>query len=225
MSDFEYTRRQKVEEDGDNKIGYVYLRSMGSSDVNAWYRQFYPVFNRQGLIIDVRDNNGGNIDSFILEKLMRRAWMYWKQRVGQNTWNMQYAFRGHMVILVDQNTASDGEAVADGFRRLGLGPVIGMRTWGGEIWLGSSNRLTDRGLARAPSMGVYGEEGEWLIEQIGVEPDIVVDNLPHATFNGQDAQLDTAIQYLLERIAEDPREVPPAPPYPSRGFVYPPEGR
>jgi tricorn protease len=225
MSDFEFTRRQKVEQDGDGKIGYVYLRSMGSSDINAWYRQFYPVFNRQGLIIDVRDNNGGNIDSFILEKLMRRAWMYWKQRVGQETWNMQYAFRGHMVILVDQNTASDGEAVADGFRRLGLGPVIGMRTWGGEIWLGSSNRLTDGGLARAPSMGVYGEEGAWLIAQIGVEPDIVVDNLPHATFNGQDAQLDTAIRYVLERIAEDPREVPPAPPYPNRGFVYPPEGK
>jgi tricorn protease len=225
MSDFEYTRRQKVERDGGGAIGYVYLRSMGSSDINAWYRQFYPVFNRQGLIIDVRDNNGGNIDSFILEKLMRRAWMYWKERVGQATWNMQYAFRGHMVILVDQNTASDGEAVADGFRRLGLGPVIGMRTWGGEIWLGSSNRLTDGGLARAPSMGVYGEEGEWLIEQIGVEPDIVVDNLPHATFNGQDAQLDAAIQYLLEKIAEDPRTVPPAPPYPERAFAYPPEGR
>jgi tricorn protease len=155
---------------------------------------------------------------------MRRAWMYWKQRVGRETWNMQYAFRGHMVILVDQNTASDGEAVADGFRRLGLGPVIGMRTWGGEIWLCSANRLTDGGLARAPSMGVYGPEGAWLIEQIGVEPDIVVDNLPHATFNGADAQLDTAIRYLLERIAEDPREVPPAPPYPNRAFAYPEGG-
>ncbi len=224
MSDFEVTRRQKVERDSDGAIGYVYLRSMGSSDINAWYRQFYPVFDRQGLILDVRDNNGGNIDSFILEKLMRRAWMYWRQRVGRETWNMQYAFRGHVVILVDQNTASDGEAVAEGFRRLGLGPVIGMRTWGGEIWLGSSNRLTDGGLARAPSMGVYGPDGEWLIEQIGVEPDIVVDNLPHATFNGADAQLDTAIQYLLERIVEDPREVPPAPPYPNRGFTYPSEG-
>jgi tricorn protease len=221
MSDFEVTRRQQVERESEGAIGYVYLRSMGSFDIDAWYRQFYPVFDRQGLILDVRDNNGGNIDSFILEKLMRRAWMYWKQRVGRETWNMQYAFRGHMVILVDQNTASDGEAVAEGFRRLGLGPVIGMRTWGGEIWLGSSNRLTDGGLARAPSMGVYGPEGEWLIEQIGVEPDIVVDNLPHATFNGEDAQLDAAIRYLLERIAEDPREVPPAPRYPNRGFAYP----
>jgi len=219
-SDWEYTRRLKVEEDGDGRIGYVHLRAMSGGNLTEWYRNFYPVFDRQGLIIDVRRNSGGNIDSFILEKLMRRAWMYWQDNVGAPSWNMQYAFRGHMVVLVDQNTASDGEAFAEGFRRLGLGPVIGMRTWGGEIWLGSSNRLTDDGFARAPSTGVYGPEGEWLIEQVGVEPDIVVDNLPHATFNGEDAQLDAAIRYLQEKIAEDPRAVPPPPPYPDRGFRY-----
>ena len=125
-------------------------------------------------------------------------------------------------MLVDQNTASDGEAFADGFRRLGLGPVIGMRTWGGEIWLGSSNRLSDGGLARAPSAGVYGPEGEWLIEQIGVVPDMEVDNLPKATFEGEDAQLEAAIRYLQERIAEDPRAVPEPPPFPNRAFTYPP---
>ena len=218
--DWEYTRRLRVDENTEGKVGYVHLRAMSSRNLTEWYRNFYPVFNRQGLIIDVRRNSGGNIDSFILEKLMRRAWMYWKDRVGQPTWNMQYAFRGHMVVLVDQNTASDGEAFAEGFRRLGLGPVIGMRTWGGEIWLSSSNRLTDGGLARAPMTGVYGSEGEWLIEQIGVVPDMVVDNLPYATFNGEDAQLDAAIQYLLGEIENDPRVVPPPPAYPDRGFRY-----
>jgi tricorn protease len=219
-SDWEYTRRLRVEEETEGQVGYVHLRAMSGGNLTEWYRNFYPVFNRPGLIIDVRRNSGGNIDSFILEKLMRGAWMYWKDRVGQPTWNMQYAFRGHMVVLVDQNTASDGEAFAEGFRRLGLGPVIGMRTWGGEIWLSSSNRLTDGGLARAPMTGVYGPEGEWLIEQIGVVPDMVVDNLPHATFNGEDAQLDAAIRYLLGEIENDPRVVPPPPPYPNRGFRY-----
>jgi tricorn protease len=223
-ADWEYTRRQIVEREGGGSIGYVHLRAMGSTDVDQWYRDFYPVFDRQGLIIDVRHNRGGNIDSFILEKLLRRAWMYWKDRVGQTTWNMQFAFRGHMVVLVDQETASDGEAFAEGFRRLGLGPVIGMRTWGGEIWLSSSNRLSDGGLARAPMTGVYGPEGEWLIEQIGVVPDVVVDNLPHATFNGEDAQLAAAIAYLRDQIDRDPRAVPPPPPYPNRGFRYP-DGR
>ena len=144
--------------------------------------------------------------------------MYWKSRGHRPEWNMQYAFRGHLVVLCDELTASDGEAFADGFRRLGLGKVIGTRTWGGEIWLSSNNRLTDNGLARAPSAGVYGPEGEWLIEQIGVVPDIEVDNLPHATFNGQDAQLDSAIAYLLEEIEKDPREVPAPPSFPDRSI-------
>jgi tricorn protease len=149
-SDWEYSRRLKVEEDGAGEIGYVHLRAMGGGNITEWYRNFYPVFNRKGLIIDVRHNRGGNIDALILEKLMRKAWFFWKDRVGRPPWNMPYAFRGHMVVLCDENTASDGEAFAEGFRRLGLGKVIGTRTWGGEIWLGSSNRLTDMGLARAP---------------------------------------------------------------------------
>ena len=115
---------------------------------------------------------------------MRRAWIYWQERVGQPSWNMQYAFRGHMLILVDQNTASDG------------------------------------GLARAPSMGVYGEDRDWLVEQIGVIPDIVVDNLPYATFNGADAQLDTAIDYLLQKIESQPLPVPDPPAYPNLRFDY-----
>jgi tricorn protease len=219
-SDWEYTRRLKVEEAAAGRIGYVHLRAMGPGDLTAWYRQFYPVFNRQGLILDVRRNNGGNIDSVLLEKLMREAWMYFKGRNGQPTWNMQYAFRGHMVVLIDQNTASDGEVFADGFRRLGLGEVIGMRSWGGEIWLSNNTLATDGGLARTPQTGVYGPEGEWLIEQIGVIPDIVVDNLPHATFAGQDAQLEAAIRHLEQKIAEDPRAVPEPPPYPNRSFPY-----
>jgi tricorn protease len=223
-ADWEYTRRVTVEEEGDGRIGYLHLRAMSGGNINEFYRNFYPVFNRQGLIIDVRRNSGGNIDSVILEKLMRQAWMYWKDRAGEPTWNMQYAFRGHMVVLVDQNTASDGEAFAEGFRRLGLGPVIGERTWGGEIWLSSSNTLSDGGLARAPMTGVYGPEREWLIEQIGVIPDIEVDNLPHATFNGEDAQLEAAIRYLRQKIAEDPRPVPQPPAYPNRRFDYPVRG-
>ncbi len=158
------------------------------------------------------------IESFILEKLMRKAWFYWKGRVGEPYWNMQYAFRGHMVVLCDRRTASDGEAFAEGFKRLGMGKVIGTRTWGGEIWLGSANRLTDGGLARAPMTGVYGPEGEWLIEGHGVEPDIEVDNLPHATFKGEDAQLDAAIKHLQELMKKDPRKVPPLPAYPDKSF-------
>ena len=179
-SEWEYTRRLEVEKAGKGDIGYVHLRAMGGNNYTEWVKNFYPVFDRKGLIVDVRHNSGGNIDSWILEKLMRKAWFYWQDRVGKPTWNMQHAFRGHMVVLCDERTASDGEAFAEGFRRLGLGKVIGTRTWGGEIWLSSSNVLVDRGLASAAETGVYGPEGAWLIEGHGVDPDIVVDNLPHA---------------------------------------------
>lgn len=217
-SDWEYGKRLEVEEKGKDDIGYLHLRAMGSNDINQFYREFYPVFNKSGLIVDVRYNFGGNIDSFILEKLLRKAWMYWKGRAGEPYWNMPYAFRGHMVVLVNENTYSDGEAFADGFKKLGLGTTIGTRTWGGEIWLNGSNRLTDNGLARAPMIGVYGDNGEWLIEGHGFVPDIEVDNLPHATFNGKDAQLEAAIQHLQKLIKEDPRTVPAPPAYPDKSF-------
>jgi len=215
-SEWEYTRRLEVEKTSKNEIGYVHLRAMGGGNYTEWVKNFYPVFDRKGLVIDVRHNRGGNIDSWVLEKLLRRAWFYWQSRVGKPTWNMQHAFRGHLVVLCNERTASDGEAFAEGFRRLGLGKVIGTRTWGGEIWLSSSNVLVDRGLASAAETGVYGPEGQWLIEGHGVDPDIVVDNLPHATFLGKDAQLEAAVKHLQELIAKDPVEVPKHPPYPDK---------
>ncbi len=214
--DWEYSRRLAVDEASKGEIGYVHLRAMGPNDYSEWARSFYPVYRRKGLIVDVRHNRGGNIDSWILEKLMRRAWFFWQPRVGLPTWNMQYAFRGHVVVLVDEWTASDGEAFAEGFRRLGLGKVIGTRTWGGEIWLSSGNVLVDKGIATAAEMGVYGPEGQWLIEGRGVDPDIVVDNLPRATFDGKDAQLEAAIALLQDAIRKEPVEEPKTPRYPDK---------
>lgn len=214
--DWQYTNRLKVDQASDNQIGYLHLSAMGTSDIGQFYREFYPVFKRKGLIIDVRYNRGGNIDAFILSRLMREAWMYWKSRAGEPVSNMQYAFNGYIVVLVNHRTSSDGEAFAEGFKRLELGTTIGTRTWGGQIWLNRANRLTDDGVASAPMFGVYGPEGEWLIEGHGFVPDIVLDNMPHATFEGKDAQLEAAINLLKEKIENDPRDVPPVPAYPDK---------
>jgi tricorn protease len=216
--EWELTRRKRVEQLGQGQIGYVHLRAMGASDIAAWARGFFPVFNRQGLIIDVRHNRGGNIDAWILEKLLRKAWFYWQKRVGEPYWNMHFAFRGHVTVLCNERTASDGEAFSEGFKRLGLGKVIGTRTWGGEVWLSAQRWLVDSGMATAAETGVYGPEGEWLIEGHGVDPDIVVDNLPHATFNGGDAQLEAAVKHLQELMANDPRPVPATPRHPDKSF-------
>ncbi len=214
-SEWEYLNRLKVEKASKNKIGYVHLRAMGNENYTEWTHNFYPIFDRQGLIIDVRNNRGGNIDSWILEKLMRKAWFYWQTRDRKPFWNMQYAFRGHIVLLCNEKTASDGEAFTEGFKRLGLGKVIGRRTWGGEIWLSYNNLLADRGIASSAQMGVYDENGEWLIEGWGAEPDIEVDNLPVETFKGKDRQLEYAIDYLEKLIKEDPREIPKHPEFPN----------
>ncbi|MEB3357550.1 MAG: S41 family peptidase [Synechococcales bacterium] len=219
-ADWECRCRQRVEEWGGGRIGYVHLRAMTGDTYHQWVENYYPIFNRDGLIIDVRHNRGGNTDSWVLEKLLRKAWFYWQPRIGKPFWNMQWAFRGHMVVLCNEHTASDGEAFTEGFRRLGLGKVIGTRTWGGEIWLSLQTWLVDRGVASAAEIGVYGPEGDWLIEGHGVEPDIVVDNLPHATFNGQDAQLEAAVKYLQQQIQQHPVEIPPTPPYPIKAFPY-----
>lgn len=217
-NEWEWTRRLETEAQSDGSLGYVHLRAMTSGDIGQWYRDFYPQFKKEGLVIDMRHNRGGNIDSFILEKLMREVFFYWKGRNGEPYWNMPYAFRGHLVLLVDEFTASDGEAFAEGFRRLGMGKAIGARTWGGEVWLSGSNTLSDNGIARAPMNGVYGAEGEWLIEGVGFIPDIEVINLPKATFEGEDAQLDAAIEHLKELIKADPRPVPAPPAYPDKSF-------
>lgn len=220
--EWEYTRRLKVEEQGRGQIGYVHLRSMAEDDMAQWARDFYPVFQRQGLIVDVRHNRGGNIDSWVLEKLLRKAWSYFARPVGDPHWNMQYAFRGHLVVLCDHKTASDGEGFSEGFRRLGLGKVIGTRTWGGQVWLSASRWLVDSGMATAAEMGVYSPEGQWLIEGEGLHPDIIVDNLPHQTFLGQDTQLDAGIKHLQDLIAKDPRLPAPIPPRPVK--VYSDDG-
>eukprot|EP01045_Picozoa_sp_COSAG04_P023883 COSAG04_NODE_2907_length_3398_cov_2.390421_4_plen_118_part_01 len=113
---------------------------------------------------------GGNIDSWVLEKLLRQCWFFWSSRNSKPYGSMQYAFRGHIVVLINEHTASDGEAFAEGARRLGLATIIGTRTWGGEIWLSAGDfALQDGGIASGGQSGVYSTDGkEWLIEGPGL---------------------------------------------------------
>jgi tricorn protease len=215
--EWEYTRRRKIKDLGGADIGYVHLRAMGGEDFEAWAKGYYPAFAQGGLIIDVRNNKGGNIDSWIVGRLLRKAWFYWNQRVGRsNLWNMQYAFRGHVAVLCNEWTASDGEAFCEAVKRLKLGTVIGRRTWGGEIWLSFDNRLVDKGMATSAQFGVFDRGGKWLIEGHGVDPDIVVDNLPHRTFMGEDAQLAAAVSLLKKKLQDEPITLPPVPPFPKK---------
>jgi tricorn protease len=209
--------RAKVEQASGGRIGYLHLRAMTSGDMAGFVREFYANLDREGLIIDVRRNRGGNIDSWILEKLLRRAWAFWQPARGTPYPNMQQSFRGHLAVLIDAYTYSDGETFAAGVKALGLGPVIGTRTSGAGIWLTDRNRLVDNGIARVAEFGQFDLQGRWLIEGRGVAPDIEVDNLPLATSRGGDAQLDAAIANLQQRLREAPVAPLKALPIPARG--------
>ncbi|MEP7705835.1 S41 family peptidase [Paraglaciecola sp. 25GB23A] len=195
--------QQKVQKT-DDEIGYLHLRAMGSGDIETFAREFYAQYKKQGLIIDVRRNNGGNVDSWIIEKLLRRAWSFWQVRNGESFTNMQQTFRGHLVVLADQFTYSDGETFTAGIKALKLGTVIGKQTAGAGVWLTGRNSQSDNGMARVAEYPVFAMDGHWITEGHGIEPDIEVDNLPYATFNGQDAQLDAAIKLLKKEIKKNP---------------------
>src|SRR5262249_30295437 len=140
--EWEYTRLKRVEERSKGEIGYVHLRAMGGNDFTNWSKCYYPSFARKVLIIDVRHNQVANIDSWMLGAVDRKAWYYWSTwRCCDPTWDIVYGHRGHVVVVCDEFRASAGEAFTEGIRRLGIGKVIGTRTWGGEIWLSFSNRL------------------------------------------------------------------------------------
>ncbi len=210
-----WNTKDKVEKAANNRIGYVHLQAMGRDDIERWTREFYPVANREGLIVDLRNNSGGNIDSWITTALQRRAWMFWTSRTQENTIkNHQNAFRGHVVALVDAETFSDSETAAEGLKRLGIATVIGVRTYGGGVWHTSGNRTMDGGIVLAAENPQFDIKGNWLVEGKGVLPDIEVDNPPYATFNGQDAQLEAGIKFLLDKLAKEPIPKPVVPAMP-----------
>ena len=202
-NDWVSLNRDKVRHSSDT-IGYLHLHAMGANDIASFAREFYANYQKQGLIIDVRRNRGGNIDSWIIEKLLRRAWSFWQPTNGISYTNMQQTFRGHLVILADQYTYSDGETFTAGIKALNIAPVIGKQTAGAGVWLRGQNRLVDNGIARVAEFAQFSMEGKWLVEGTGVTPTIEVDNLPYATFTGKDAQLETAIEYLQEKLNKSP---------------------
>ncbi len=205
--------RRKVAEASGGKVGYLHLRAMGGGDIASFARDYYEHFDKEGLVIDVRGNRGGNIDSWILSILLRRVWAFWQTPLGGPPFgNMQQTFRGHLAVLIDEGTYSDGETFSAGVKALELAPLFGRTTAGAGIWLTSRNRLVDRGAARIAEFPQYGLDGRWLIEGRGVSPDVDVVNPPVATWRGADAQLDAALRYLEERMATEP--LPPLKPQP-----------
>jgi tricorn protease len=217
------SNRRRVEQASGGRIGYVYLPDMGASGLNAFVKQYFPQIRKQGIIFDVRYNGGGFVDQLIFERLRRVLAGMTAARNFESGTIPDTVFYGHMACVTNRYAASDGDFFTYFFKVYKLGPVIGERTWGGVRGIRGYIPLMDGGYITRPEFALYGLDSQWLIENRGVDPDIVVDNRPDLVMKGQDPQLEKAIELLMKQIQEHPRKLPPRPPdlpaYPSKpGF-------
>ncbi len=206
---------RKVEEATGGRVGYVHVPDMGVQGLNEFAKFYYPQLHKRGLIVDCRGNGGGNVSPQIIERLRREPATWTVARNGSVNVDPAGQVLGPKVLLIDQFSASDGDIVAYRFRKHGLGPIIGMRSWGGVVGIRGSLPLLDGGYLNRPEFSRFDLEArEWIMEGVGVEPDIEVDNDPAREFDGGDDQLDRAIAEILEAIGDTGLDVPAPPPLP-----------
>jgi tricorn protease len=210
------SNRKRVDEATGGKIGYVYVPSTGLDGQTELVRQFMAQFDRQGLIIDERFNSGGQIPDRFIELLNRKPLAFWAVRDGQNWQWPPVANFGPKVMLINGWSGSGGDAFPDYFRKAGLGPLIGMRTWGGLIGISGSPSLIDHGRLTVPTFRMYDPDGQWFKEGHGVDPDIEVPEDPAKLAKGVDAQLERAIEEVMKRLASNPPANPKQPAYEKR---------
>ncbi len=205
--------RRKVDKATGGRVGYIHIPNMGAEGLQEFIRQYFPQIRKEGMIVDVRYNGGGFVSQVILERLRRIVMGMGAPRNARPGTYPDAAFNGPMVCLLNMYSASDGDFFPYYFREYGLGPLIGTRSWGGVVGIrGLEGGLVDGGYLTVPEFGAYNLKSEWIIENRGVTPDVVVDNLPQDEMAGRDAQLDRAIQEITKRIEEKKPEFPPRPP-------------
>ncbi|MBI1850638.1 MAG: PD40 domain-containing protein [Planctomycetes bacterium] len=206
------TNRRKVDAMSNGAIGYVHIPNMGLEGLSEFVRQYFPQIRKQGLIVDDRYNGGGFVSQMILERLRRVVvGMSSSRNAGDSTYP-EATFNGYMACLINEYSASDGDYFPYYFRKFGLGPLIGKRTWGGVVGIRGNQPLIDGGYVTRPEFAAFGADG-WVIENHGTDPDLEIDNLPKSVIAGHDPQLEKAVELLLKQIADHPKELPKRPPY------------
>lgn len=210
------SNRKRVEEATGGKIGYIYVPSTGIDGQTELVRQFYAQFNKQGLIIDERFNNGGQIPDRFIELLDRKPLAFGAVRDGANWQWPPVANFGPKVMLINGWSGSGGDAFPDYFRKAKLGPLVGTRTWGGLIGITGAPTLIDGGSVTVPTFRMYDPDGKWFKEGHGVDPDIEVPEDPGMLAKGVDVQLERAIQEALKLLKENPPVNPKQPEYERR---------
>jgi tricorn protease len=206
------TNRKKVDAASGGRIGYVYLPDMGDAGLNEFVKQYFPQIRKEGIIFDVRYNGGGFVDELIFERLRRVLSGMTSARNFESGTTPGNVFYGYMACVTNHYAASDGDIFSYMFKQYKLGPLIGERTWGGVRGIRGNIPLMDGGYITRPEFSLYGLDSKWVIENHGVQPDVVVDNPPDLVVKGQDPQLEKAVEMLMEKIKANPRKLPARPP-------------
>lgn len=209
--------RERVESMTGGKVGYLHVPNMGAEGIREFIKYFYGQLDKEGLVIDVRSNGGGNVSQMLIERLRRVLLATGFARTSDfPTTYPGTVFHGHMVCLLNETSASDGDIFPAMFRKAGLGPLIGKRSWGGVVGITNRGNLIDGGQVNVPEFGFASAEGEWIIEGYGVDPDIVVENDPKSVIEGRDPQLERGVAEVLKRIQAAPKRLPQRPPDPDK---------
>ncbi len=211
-------RRLYVDSVTDGQVGYVHIPDMDSYGLFRFAKMFYHQLRKPGLIIDVRFNGGGFVSGLILDRLRKTVAAMHASRTFEPGPAPGTGMNAHMVTLMNEQSCSDGDYFPYFFREYDLGPLMGKRTWGGVIGIRGFRPLVDGGYYTAPEFGIFSLEGEWIMENVGVEPDIEVENPPDRLARGYDDQLQAAIDHIMEKIRTEgrPTSLPafPGPPEP-----------
>jgi tricorn protease len=207
--------RARVEKLGGGRVGYLHVPDMGSSGSYEFLKWFYPQLRKEGLVVDVRSNGGGNVSQWLIERLDSKLLGTGFGRIDDYPETYpQTVFHGPKVCLLNETSASDGDIFPYMFRQAGLGPLIGKRSWGGVVGIGGRGPLVDGGRVFVPEAGSNAVDGSWVIEGHGVDPDIVVENDPKSVIEGRDPQLERGVAEVLKAMAATPLKLPARPPDP-----------
>jgi tricorn protease len=212
--DWVQSRRAMVDKLSGGRIGYIHLPNTANEGNRELFKYFYPLANKDALIIDDRYNGGGFIPDRMIELLDRPILSYWVRRNLAPTRTPGYANAGPKVMLINGYSASGGDALPYYFRERGLGRLIGTRTWGGLIGLSGNPPLLDGGTVDVPQFRFLDPHGMWAVEGKGVSPDIEVVDRPDLVVAGHDPSLEKGVEVLMQELKEHPPAkltIPPVP--------------
>jgi tricorn protease len=208
--------RKAVDEASDGRVGYVYLPNTAGAGYTLFNRMFFSQTDKDAMIIDERSNGGGQAANYVTDVLSRTYLSGWKDRDGLIFNTPGGAMFGPKLMLIDQDAGSGGDFLPYSFRQMGIGTLMGTRTWGGLIGISANPGLVDGGFLVVPYFRFFDADYEWSVENEGVAPDIEVALDPVLTNQGRDAQLEAAIAEVLRQLETNPSPVPTtAPPYPT----------